>query len=139
MRNKGGKTEHGLGPVPALIFGVLLALGLVLILLLLGAGAISRGVLQADCAPQLTVAACLCGCLTGGLFTCHYWMEKRVLAGLAVGVLGFGCILLAALLGGQEIELDGHALAELAGCLLGGGLAGLFSRRAGKKRRKARR
>lgn len=138
MRNKGSKTEHGLGPVPALIFGVLLAAGLVLILLLLGAGAISKGVLQVDCAPRLTVAICLCSSLVGGLFTCRCWTQRRVLGGLAVGVLGFGCILLAALLSGQEIEWDSHALAELAGCLLGGGLAGLFSREKRKARRKAR-
>ena len=48
--------------------GGLLALGVELILLLLGAAAVSRGILKDSAAPQLTAAACVLGCFAGGLF-----------------------------------------------------------------------
>ena len=41
--------------------GGLLALGVELILLLLGAAAVSRGILKDSAAPQLTAAACVLG------------------------------------------------------------------------------
>ena len=50
--------------------GGLLALGIELMILLLGSLAVSNGILKEDAAPQLTAAACVLGCFGGGLLAC---------------------------------------------------------------------
>ena len=134
------KTTPGegkrLGPAPAVLLGGLLALGVELVILLVGAAAVSRGILKADCAPQLTAAACVIGCLAGGLFACRGWESKRLIAGTATGLLCFALILCAALTAGDEMEFGTQALIELAGCLLGGVLAGALAGRSGKKKKR---
>ena len=122
--------------MPAILFGGLLALGVELVILLAGAAAISQGILKADCAPQLTAAACVIGCLAGGLFACHSWERKRLIVGAGTGCLCFALILCVALTAGDGMELGAQALVELAGCLLGGILAGLLSSRMGKKKKR---
>lgn len=136
MRKTSPGEGGGLGPLPAVLLGGLLAVGVELVVLLLGAAAVSRGILKADCAPQLTAAACVAGCLAGGLFACRSWESKRLIAGAATGCLCFTLILGAALATGEGIELGSQAVIELAGCLLGGVLAGLASGRAGKKKKR---
>ena len=133
------KTTPGegkrLGPLPAVLLGGLLALGVELVILLVGAAAVSRGILKADCAPQLTAAACVVGCLAGGLFACRSWESKRLIAGAAAGLFCFALILCAALTAGEDIEFGTQALIELANCLLGGVLAGALAGRSGKKKK----
>ncbi len=114
--------------------GGLLALGVELVILLLGALAVSRGILKETAAPQLTAAACVLGCFAGGLLACARWKSRRLLGGLAAGVVCYLLILAVGLLMNDSLELGSQALIELAGCLCGGALAGLLGRGKRKKR-----
>lgn len=117
-----------------MVLGGLLALGVELIILLLGAVAVSRGILREDISPQLTAAACVVGCLIGGVLTCAQWGSRRLLAGLATGGVCYLLMLAVGLLMNNGPELGPQALIELAGCLCGGALAGVFSGKGKKKK-----
>jgi len=118
--------------------GGLLALGMELFILLLGALAVSRGILKEDAAPQLTAAACVLGCLAGGLLACARWKSRRFLGGIATGAVCYLLILAVGLLMSDSLRLGAQALIELAGCLCGGALAGLLGGGRKKKRMSAR-
>ena len=120
--------------VTAVMLGGLLALGVALMVLLLGAVAVSGGILKEDASAQVTAAACVIGCFVGGLLACTRCGSRRLPVGLAVG--GVCCLLIIAvgLLMGDGLELGVQALIELAGCLCGGAIAGLL--RAGKAKKK---
>ena len=121
--------------VTAVMLGGLLALGVALMVLLLGAVAVSGGILKEDSAAQVTAAACVAGCFAGGLLACTRCASRRLPAGLAVG--GVCCLLIAAvgLLMGDGLQLGAQALIELAGCLCGGALAGMLCAGKSKKKR----
>ena len=121
--------------VTAVMLGGLLALGVELMVLLLGAVAVSNGILKEDAAVQVTAAACVAGCLAGGLLACCRCDSRRLLAGLAVG--GVCCLLIMAvgLLMGDGLRLGAQALIELAGCRCGGAIAGMLCGRKTKKKR----
>lgn len=114
--------------------GGLLALGVELIVLLLGALAVSNGILKEDAAPQVTAAACVLGCFIGGVFACARWRSRRLLGGLAAGMLCYLLLLAVGLLMSDGAELGVQALIELAGCLCGGAMAGLLGGGRKKKR-----
>lgn len=114
--------------------GGLLALGLELIILLLGAVAVSNGILKIDAAPQLTAAACVLGCFGGGLLACAKWKTRRLVGGLATGAVCYLLIVAVGLLMSDGLTLGVQALIEPVGCLCGGALAGI----AGGGRRKKR-
>lgn len=138
MRKTESRQNSGASQkVMALILGALLALGIELLLLLLGAVAVSAGILRADTTMQVTAAACLIGCFVGGGFACRSWKSHRLPAGVLTGICCFVLILLFALIGG-EFEFGTQALIELAGCAVGGGLAGLLAGRKKTKKRKMR-
>ena len=115
--------------------GGLLALGLQLVILLLGALAVSNGILKEDASLQLTAAACVLGCFGGGLLACSRWRSRRLLGGLAAGLVCWLLILAVGLLMSDGLVLGVQALIELAGCLCGGALAGLLG--GGKKKKRA--
>jgi len=114
--------------------GGLLALGVELMILLLGALAVSNGVLKEDSASQLTAAACVVGCFIGGMLACSRWRDRRLLGGLAAGMVCYLLILAVSLLMSDAPALGAQALIELAGCLCGGALAGMLGGRRKKKR-----
>ncbi len=116
------------------VLGGLLALGVELMILLLGSLAVSNGILKEDAAPQLTAAACVLGCFGGGLLACARWKSKRLLGGLAAGAVCYLLILAVGLLMSDELVLGVQALVELAGCLCGGALAGMLGGGRRKKR-----
>ncbi len=118
--------------------GGLLALGVELSILLLGALAVSNGILKEDAAAQLTAAACVLGCFAGGLLACMRWRSKRLLGGVATGVVCYLLIVAVGLLMSDGLALGTQALIELAGCLCGGALAGLLGGGGRKKRTSAR-
>ena len=115
--------------------GGLLALGIELMILLLGSLAVSNGILKEDAAPQLTAAACVLGCFGGGLLACARWKSRRLLGGLAAGVVCYLLILAVGLLMSDGLTLGVQALVELAGCLCGGALAGMLG--GGKRKKRA--
>jgi putative membrane protein (TIGR04086 family) len=124
--------------VAALILGALLALGIELIVILIGSIAVSAGILKPDAGVQTAVAACVIGSFAGGCFACARWNRKRIFGGLLTGGICFLLVLLIALLTGGEIKLGGQALAECVGCLIGGGISGILAGGKKKKRRKGR-
>ncbi len=115
--------------------GGLLALGIELMILLLGSLAVSNGILKEDAAPQLTAAACVLGCFGGGLLACARWKSRLLLGGLAAGVVCYLLILAVGLLMSDGLTLGVQALVELAGCLCGGALAGMLG--GGKRKKRA--
>lgn len=114
--------------------GGLLALGIELVILLLGALAVSNGILKENSTSQLTAAACVLGCIGGGLLACSKWKSRRLVGGLLTGVVCYLLILAVGLLISDELTFGPQALIELAGCLCGGALAGMLGG-GGKKRR----
>ena len=60
---------------------------------------------------------------------------RRLLAGLAAGAVCFLLILAVGLLMGDGFTPGAQMLVELAGCLCGGAVAGVFGGRKGKKKR----
>lgn len=117
------------------LLGGLLALGIELMILLLGAVAVSNGILKIDAAPQLTAAACVLGCFGGGLLACAQWKSRRLVCGLITGAV---CCLLTVAVGllmSDGLTLGVQALIELAGCLCGGALAGVLG--GGKRKKRA--
>ena len=84
------------------------------------------------------MAACVVGGLAGGLLACSRWSSRRLIAGLAVGIVCCLLILAVGLLMSEALALGGQALVELAGCLCGGALAGVLSGGRKKKRSAAR-
>ena len=134
MRKAEAQGSGAVQAVTAVTLGGLLALGVALMILLLGAVAVSGGILKEDASAQVTAAACVVGCFAGGLLACARCSSKRLPAGLAVG--GVCCLLIAAvgLLMGDGLHVGAQALIELAACLCGGALAGMLC--AGKTKKK---
>lgn len=123
----------------AVFLGGLLALGVGLVILLLGAFLTANGILKEDMAAQVTAAACVVGCLIGGWFACGRWPARRLLAGLGTGAVCFLLILAVGLLMSDDFELGAQALTEGAACLCGGALAGILSRKRKAKKRGGKR
>lgn len=135
MRKAEAQGASAVEMTVSVALGGLLALGVELMVLLIGAAAVSNGILREDAASQLTAAACVLGCFAGGLLACARWRSRRLLAGLASGGVCYLLILAVGLLMSDGLELGVQALVELAGCLCGGALAGLLSGRGTRKKR----
>lgn len=131
------RDRNGLQDVLSLVLGGLLALGLELVILLLGSAAVLLGVIRTDASPQLTAAACLCGCFIGGRLTCARWKSRRLIGGILTGIICFLIILLIASFSGKA-DIGVQALIELSSCVVGGGLAGTFFSKRKKRREKVR-
>ncbi len=133
-----GKTEvqgaNAVQMATGVALGGLLALGIELMILLLGSLAISNGILKEDAVPQVTAAACVLGCFGGGLLACARWKSRRLLGGLITGVVCCLLILAVGLLMSDDLVLGAQTLIELAGCLCGGALAGMLGGGKRKKR-----
>ena len=134
MRKAEAQGINAAQMVTAVAVGGLLALGVELLMLLAGSAAVSNGVLREEAAPQLTAAACVLGCLAGGLAACSQWRSRRLLAGLATGGVCYLLIVAVGLPMGDGFTFGLQALIELAGCLCGGAIAGLLSGGKGKKK-----
>lgn len=120
-----------------LLVGSLLALGVVLVVLLAGAIAVSMGVIRADASSQIAAAACLIGNFTGSMLVSNRWKRRRFFCGLILGVLCFFLIGLLSFLG-EGVRIGPQMLAEFACCVIGGGLAGILKAGRKKNKRKVR-
>lgn len=114
--------------------GSAVALGVELLVLLVGAAAISGGVLRENAQLQLVAMACVLGGLIGGVVCACRWPARKLLGGMAAGLT---CALVlwvvsAARGGGQVLEVRG--LVVVASCVCGGALAGLLCLRFGRKK-----
>lgn len=137
-RTEPGRSESRAQQITVLILGALLALGMELIVIFLGSLAVSAGILKPDAAAQTTAAACLIGCFIGGSLACKRWSSKRLFAGLLTGLFCFLLILVISFLLDGAPEIGTQALIECAGCLVGGGIAGVLAGGKKKKKRKNR-
>lgn len=114
--------------------GSAVAIGVELLVLLVGAAAISGGVLRENAQLQLVAMACVLGGLIGGVVCACRWPARKLLGGMAAGLT---CALVlwvvsAARGGGQVLEVRG--LVVVASCVCGGALAGLLCLRFGRKK-----
>ena len=122
----------------ALLLGGLLALGAALLLVVLGAAAISNGILDKGMSAQITVIACVVGCMVGGGFSCRTCRTGRLLVGAGTGAVCYLLIFTIGLLSG-DIEPGPQWFVELVACLCGGGAVGVLKKRRKKKKSPAKR
>ncbi len=138
MRKTEARGANAVEMTAAAVLGGLLALGVAMVVLLLGAVAVSNGILKQDVTPQITALACVLGSLSGGVLTCLRWKARYLPGGLAAGLVCYLLILAVGLLSGGDFSLGLQALIELAGCLCGGALAGVLCGGVGRRRPKGR-
>ena len=129
-KQAGSLGQRGLG----VLLGGLLALGVELMVLLLGALAVSRGIIEQHASIQITAAACVLGCLVGGLVACGQWPDRKLFGGLGVGLACFLFLLLLTLWRGKHVTFGVQTWVELAACLCGGALAGVLTPKGKKKK-----
>ncbi len=127
-----------------ILFGGIIALALCLVLLLIAAFGISRGILSPSMRYQLTVAACVLGSFCGGgLAVGQCGGTRGLFVGMAVGGVLFLLQLTIGILLYDTFSLDGGALGLLFGALCGGAAAGILvrggGRRSGVREKKKRR
>lgn len=138
MRKTEARGANAVEMTAAAVLGGLLALGVAMVVLLLGAVAVSNGILKQDVTPQITALACVLGSLSGGVLTCLRWKARYLPGGLAAGLVCYLLILAVGLLSGDDFSLGLQALIELAGCLCGGALAGVLCGGLVRRRPRAR-
>ena len=138
MRKTEARGANAVEMTAAAVLGGLLALGVAMVVLLLGAVAVSNGILKQDVTPQITALACVLGSLSGGVLTCLRWKARYLPGGLAAGLVCYLLILAVGLLSGGDFSLGLQALIELAGCLCGGALAGVLCGGVGRRRPRGR-
>jgi len=125
-----------MGAMTGVLFGGVLALGVCLLFLLLCALGIDRGWFPVAWMYRMTVVGCLLGSFTGGLAAAGKWEGGKLLAGLGAGGVFFLLLLTLAVLLFEDAGLENGGLGLLCACLCGGALAGLFTARPRKKRKK---
>lgn len=127
---RGNPAQMGVG----VAVGSAAAVAIELLVLLLGAAAISSGVLQESAQLQLVALACVLGCLTGGLVCACRWPVRKLLGGLAVGAVNYLILWLISLARGGGQILEVRSLVVMACCICGGALAGLMCLKVRKKK-----
>ena len=127
---RGNPGQMGLG----VAVGSAVAVAVELLVLLLGAAAISGGVLQESAQLQLVALACVLGGLVGGLVCACRWPARKLLGGLAAGGVNFLLLWLVSLARGGGQILEVRSLVVLSCCVCGGALAGLMCLKVRKKR-----
>ena len=119
-----------------LALGGIFSLGAALLILLLGAAAVSSGLIREGLGEHMTVVACAAGCLLGGMFVGARLKGGKMLVGMGTGTVCFLIILACSLLRGGEPDFGGRGLEELAACLCGGTLSSFFGKKKKKKGKK---
>ena len=126
----------------AILAGGFLAFAVGLVLLLLAAAGVSRGIVDSGLRFQITVISCVLGSLVGGAFAVRRCPGRGVLVGLCVGGVLFLLQLTTGLLAYQDLAFENGGVGLLFGGLCGGAAAGILSsgsKRAGSKKRRVRR
>jgi putative membrane protein (TIGR04086 family) len=86
---------------------------------------------------HITIAACVVGGFCGGCLTRRRWGHHALPAGLAAGSVFFLLLLCVSLIFLEDTDFSRAGLGVLAGCLCGGALAGLFTGRKKKKKKRS--
>ncbi len=134
------KTEEDQGTMvlrygKAVLLGGAAAFALGLLLLLVAAMGVSKGLLDVGLRYQLTVVSCVLGSFIGGVFAVRSMPARGLFVGLAVGVVLFLLQLSLGLLLFEGFTLEGGGVGLLFGDLCGGAAAGILS--GGGKRKKS--
>lgn len=116
----------------AVLLGGGVALAVSLLVLLLAALGISRGLLSGELQTQLTIVSCVAGSFFGGLTAVRRCPARGLLVGLAVGGVLFLLQLTIGLLLYDTLALESGGVGLLFGALCGGAAAGILGR-GGKK------
>lgn len=134
LRNEDVKRGSPTQMVLGVAVGSAVAIVVELVVLLVGAAAISGGMLRENVQLQLVAFGCILGCLVGGLVCAYRWPARKLLGGLAVGVMSYLLLWIVSLArgGGQILEM--RSLVVLAGCVCGGALAGFMCLKVRKKK-----
>lgn len=114
--------------------GTAIAIAVELLVLLVGAVAISGGVMREDSQLQLVALGCVLGGLVGGVVCACRWPARKLLGGLAVGGMCDLFLFVVSLARGGGRVLDVRGLVVLACCICGGTLAGLLCLKFTKKK-----
>ncbi|WP_158099317.1 TIGR04086 family membrane protein [Pseudoflavonifractor sp. An85] len=134
MRKDEGKRGSPAQMVLGVALGTAIAVVVELLVLLLGAVAISGGVMREDSQLQLVALGCVLGSLVGGLVCASRWPVRKLLGGLAVGATYDVLLWLVSLARGGGRVSDVRGVVVLVCCLCGGTLAGLLCLKFSQKR-----
>lgn len=134
LRNHEVKQENAAQMLLGVAVGSAVAVAVQLLVLLLGAAAISGGMVQESAQLQLVALACVLGSLTGGLVCACRWPARKLLGGLAVGGMNDVILWLVSLARGGGQILEVRSLVVLVCCVCGGALAGLMCLKGRKKK-----
>lgn len=130
---QGAKLVKFMGGI--LLGGVLALLVCLAVLLICSAG-ISGGWISDRYMMQCTLAGCVLGSLSGGMFAVLRCRARTLLVGLGVGCVFFLLLLTIGLLFYPDMSVERQGLSLLCASLVGGVLAGFLGRKPKKKRRK---
>lgn len=134
LRNEDVKRGSPTQMVLGVAMGSAVAIAVELMVLLVGAAAISGGMIRENAQLQLVALGCAMGCMVGGLVCACRWPARKLLGGLAVGATSYLILWMVSLArgGGQVVEM--RSLVVLACCVCGGALAGFMCLKVRKKR-----
>ncbi|MGM9607868.1 MAG: TIGR04086 family membrane protein [Oscillospiraceae bacterium] len=120
----------------SILLGGVLALAVCLVFLFLCSIGISSGWVGDRFMVQYTLAGCVLGSLSGGMFAVLRCRSRTLVVGLGVGAVLFLLLLTVGLLFYPGMSVENRGVGLLCGCLFGGALAGLWGGKPKKKRRK---
>lgn len=135
-KNEDDQTAKLFRSISSILLGGVIAIAVCLLILLLCSVGISGGILNNRAMMQYTVAGCVAGGFSGGLFAVKRIRSKTLFIGLGASIVQFLLILTIGILMYPEISLSEHGLGIAAGCLAGGAIAGFLGGKPKKKRRK---
>ena len=134
LRKDEGKRGSPAQMVLGVALGTAIGVAVELLVLLLGAVAISGGVMREDSQLQLVALGCVMGGLVGGLVCACRWPARKLLGGLAVGAACDVLLWVVSLAQGGGRVSDVRGAVVLVCCLCGGALAGLLCLKFSQKK-----
>lgn len=134
VRKDEGKRGNPAQMVLGVVVGSAVAIAAELVVLLVGAAAISGGMLRENAQLQLVALGCVLGALLGGLICACRWPARKLLGGLAVGAVNYLLLWVVSVARGGGQILAMGSLVVLACCVCGGALAGLMCLKVRKKK-----
>lgn len=119
-----------------LLKGSALAGAIAVIILFVGAIAISNGLLQVGITQGLVCAACMIGSFSGALFAVQKGAPRAILLGFGMGTVLFLLLTTAGLLVYGATAFSHERIAVPLACCCGGVFAGFLRRKPKKKRKR---
>lgn len=136
-----GDEDQGMWALRAIsqvLIGGVLGVAVCLLILLICAFAISRGVISQDHTGFLTAGACVAGSLAGGLFAVARCKGRSLIVGVLTGVVLFLILLTVGVVLYQTVAIEEGSLTVGCCSLCGGAVAGLLGTRGARPKKKRR-